>query len=170
MSTWTDLSKWQKFLTQDGCPICNQTPDSRPPTERTIVSLSISRLVADRNTCLKGHCCLVSRPHAVELHDLSDEDSAAFMRDLRVASSALMKATDAIKLNYEIHGNTIPHLHMHLWPRHPGDRFDGEPIDWRTKTTDTYEDGEFESFVETMKETLGIVEQGADGDAATSAP
>jgi diadenosine tetraphosphate (Ap4A) HIT family hydrolase len=22
-----------------------------------------------------------------------------------------------VKLNYEIHGNTIPHLHMHLYPR-----------------------------------------------------
>jgi SAM-dependent methyltransferase len=35
------------------------------------------------------------------------------------------------KLNYEIHGNTIPHLHLHLFPRRPGDRFEGIPIDGR---------------------------------------
>ncbi len=159
MSTWTDTAKWQKLLSQDGCPVCNQTPDSRPPKERTIADLDVTRLVADRNTCMKGHCCLVSKPHAVELHDLSDEESVAFMHDLRMVSSALKKVTDAVKLNYEIHGNTIPHLHMHLWPRRLGDRFEGAPIDWRTKTPDTYKDGEFETFVETMKDTLVDVEQ-----------
>lgn len=29
------------------------------------------------------------------------------------------------KMNYEIHGNTIPHLHMHLSPRTAGDVYVG---------------------------------------------
>jgi diadenosine tetraphosphate (Ap4A) HIT family hydrolase len=33
------------------------------------------------------------------------------------------------KLNYEIHGNTIPHLHLHLYPRTEEDPFVGRPID-----------------------------------------
>ena len=33
------------------------------------------------------------------------------------------------KLNYEIHGNTLPHLHMHLFPRFAGDPFVGRPIE-----------------------------------------
>jgi diadenosine tetraphosphate (Ap4A) HIT family hydrolase len=32
-------------------------------------------------------------------------------------------------MNYEIHGNTLPHLHMHLLPRLPDDGFVGRPID-----------------------------------------
>ena len=32
------------------------------------------------------------------------------------------------KVNYEIHGNTIPHLHMHLYPRYAGDPYEGRPI------------------------------------------
>jgi len=35
-------------------------------------------------------------------------------------------------MNYEIHGNTIPHLHLHLFPRFAGDPFEGRPIDGRT--------------------------------------
>ena len=31
-------------------------------------------------------------------------------------------------MNYEIHGNSIPHLHLHLYPRFPGDPFEGRPI------------------------------------------
>lgn len=32
------------------------------------------------------------------------------------------------KLNYEIHGNTIPHLHVNLYPRYRGDPFEGTPV------------------------------------------
>jgi diadenosine tetraphosphate (Ap4A) HIT family hydrolase len=31
-------------------------------------------------------------------------------------------------MNYEIHGNTIRLLHMHLFPRFDGDPFEGQPI------------------------------------------
>jgi hypothetical protein len=33
------------------------------------------------------------------------------------------------KMNYDIHGHTIPHLHMHLFPRFDGDPFEGGPSD-----------------------------------------
>jgi diadenosine tetraphosphate (Ap4A) HIT family hydrolase len=36
-----------------------------------------------------------------------------------------------MKINYEIHGNTVPHLHVHIFPRHEGDPFVGGPIDPR---------------------------------------
>jgi diadenosine tetraphosphate (Ap4A) HIT family hydrolase len=41
----------------------------------------------------------------------------------------LRSATKARKINYEIHGNTLPHLHVHLFPRFDGDPFEGLPID-----------------------------------------
>ena len=154
MSTWTDADRWQLYKSEQGCPVCNQKPDSRPPGECDIACLRVSRLIADRNTCLKGHCCLVLVPHAVELHDLSDVDAEAFVHDVRKASGVLQAITGAVKINYEIHGNTIPHVHMHLWPRQIGDRFENSPIDWRTKTTDVYAEGEFEAFVVAMRDAM----------------
>ncbi len=38
------------------------------------------------------------------------------------------KAVHPVKMNYEIHGNTIPHLHMHLFPRTPDDPYVGYVI------------------------------------------
>lgn len=36
-----------------------------------------------------------------------------------------------VKMNNEIHGNTLPHLHVHLFPRMRDDPFIGGPIDPR---------------------------------------
>ena len=33
------------------------------------------------------------------------------------------------KMNYEIHGDTVPHLHLHLFPRTLDDPLAGRPID-----------------------------------------
>ena len=76
-----------------------------------------------------GYACLVSRIHAVELHDLTVTQSVAFIQDAHRVSSALSAVTGAVKLNYEIHGNTLPHLHMHFFPRYAGDLFEGRAIE-----------------------------------------
>ena len=101
MSSWNDSAKWRRYLSREGCPVCNQTPETRPATERSIADLSVSRLITDSNTCLKGYCCLVLKPHVIEIYDLSDEDSAAFRRDVKVASLALKRVTATVKINYD---------------------------------------------------------------------
>ena len=154
MTSWNDSAKWQSYLSREGCPVCNQTPETRPPTERSITDLSVSRLIADSYTCLKGYCCLVLKPHVSEIYELSDEESAAFMRDVRVASLALKNVTATVKINYEIHGNTIPHMHMHLYPRQIGDPFENAPVDWRMRTSRLYQEGEFEAVIEQMKKAV----------------
>ena len=154
MSTWKNIAKWEEYASEKGCPVCSQKSDERPPGEGDLATLRVSTLGAVKDTCMKGHCCLVSKPHAVELHDLTDADAIAFMRDIQQASRALQAVTGAIKINYEIHGNTIPHLHMHLWPRQIGDRFEDGPIDWRAKSPATYGEGEFEAFVAAMQDAI----------------
>ncbi len=47
-------------------------------------------------------------------------------------------------MNYEIHGNSLPHFHMHFFPRYRSDRFEGQPIDPRKVAQPVYESGEFE--------------------------
>jgi diadenosine tetraphosphate (Ap4A) HIT family hydrolase len=98
----------------------------------------------------------VFRRHAVELHDLSEGEGAAFMRDIRRLSDALKRATGATKLNYEVHGNTIEHLHMHFYPRYRDDAFQGGPIDPRAVTEPVYVAGEIASFRARLRQALGL--------------
>lgn len=48
-----------------------------------------------------------------------------------LAARVLKTLFSPTKLNYEIHGNTIPHLHLHLFPRYAADPYVGGPIDFR---------------------------------------
>lgn len=97
---------------------------------------------------MPGYVCLVSRIHAVELHDLSAIQAESFMKDVRSVSRALAVATQAVKLNYEIHGNTLPHLHMHFFPRYRGDQFEGRAIEPRTVRQPVYESGRYAALRE----------------------
>ena len=60
------------------------------------------------------------------------------------------KSQGLVKLNYEIHGNTIPHLHVHIFPGYVGDPFEGGPIDPKRIQESPYGTGEFERFKDAL--------------------
>lgn len=94
-----------------------------------IAELEAGHLTTKPDQPVYGYCCLVLKRHAIELHELGEPEAVSFMRDMRRVSCALQSVTGAVKVNLELHGNTIPHLHVHFYPRYVGDRFDGRPID-----------------------------------------
>ncbi len=67
----------------------------------------------------------------VEPFELPADDLASFWDEAMFAARVLKRLFRPMKLNYEIHGNTIPHLHLHLFPRYAGDPYVGGPIDFR---------------------------------------
>ena len=135
------------------CPVCQQQP---PPKELvTILETNASWIEANPKVALKGTCYVLSKKHAVELYELSDEAAFSFIQDVMKTARALKEVTSAAKINYEIHGNTIPHLHMHLFPRYAtGDRFQDGPIDPRKTDPPVYKNNEFYQFVDKMRQSL----------------
>lgn len=152
MSFHHDLPTWRAMCSPDGCPVCRG--DASPSDLVTIVETSTTWLMAQPTVCLRGTCFLLAKPHAVELHDLCESDLLSFMKDVQSAARALLRVTGAVKINYEIHGNTVPHLHLHLFPRYMDDPFPGAPIDYRRTKPPVYEAGEFERFVADLRESL----------------
>jgi diadenosine tetraphosphate (Ap4A) HIT family hydrolase len=73
--------------------------------------------------------CVISKRHAVEPFHLHDAEQVSFFREAMAISGALSQLLHPVKMNYEIHGNTLPHLHMHVFPRQADDAFVGRPID-----------------------------------------
>jgi diadenosine tetraphosphate (Ap4A) HIT family hydrolase len=102
-----------------------------------------------------GYACLVFARHAIELHDLTEAEGSALMRDIRRLSAAISRIVNPVKMNYEVHGNTVPHLHVHFFPRYRGDQFEGGPINPRVAKRPAYKPGEFEHFRKRLKSELG---------------
>jgi diadenosine tetraphosphate (Ap4A) HIT family hydrolase len=94
-----------------------------------LVELPATWVTAERQAPLPGYVCIVSKVHVDEPFQLRGEGRRAFWDDVSKVSEAVQRAAVSPKLNYEIHGNTIAHLHLHLYPRFPGDPFEGGPID-----------------------------------------
>jgi diadenosine tetraphosphate (Ap4A) HIT family hydrolase len=67
-----------------------------------------------------GYCVLVSREHATELSQLGPH-RAAFLEEMSLLARAIEECFHPHKLNYELLGNLVPHLHWHLFPRSAGD-------------------------------------------------
>ena len=149
MSKWTDPNAWAKLCSGETCPICLAGDRSGGLAE-----LEVSSVGFGPTAPMRGYCCLVFRRHVVELHDLTADEAAAYMRDIQRLSPALKLVTGAVKMNYEIHGNTIPHLHTHFFPRYVGDRFEGDPIDPRVVSEQVYAAGEFEELGRRLREAL----------------
>ena len=149
MSNWTDPEKWELWRRAETCPVCLR---GRPSD--LIADLEASYLLAGEDAPMRGYCFLMLKRHAVELYELSAGEAAGFMRDVQRVSKAVHEITGAVKLNYEIHGNTIPHLHLHLFPRYIGDAFEGQPINPRIVSAPVYRPGEFAEFAERLREAL----------------
>ena len=153
MSFHTDYENWQRRTQVQHCPVCNAQP--MPQGMLDIVELPHSWLSAEPVECLQGACHLVAKRHVVELYELDEPDLLALMREVQLCARALHKVTGAVKINYEIHGNTVPHLHVHLYPRYREDPFPGGAIDYTQKRR-WYTDAEFEAFVLSMRKEIAL--------------
>jgi diadenosine tetraphosphate (Ap4A) HIT family hydrolase len=151
MSFHTDMDEWLRMSDPACWPVCQQLPP--PPEMIDIIELPNSWLSAEPVECLWGACHLVAKRHVIELYELNDAELLGLMKEVQACARALKKASGAVKINYEIHGNTLPHLHVHLYPRYVDDPFPGQAIDYHRRKNQ-YAPGEFEVFAEQMKQEI----------------
>lgn len=75
-----------------------------------------------------GYSFVTLKWHSEELYDLTDKDRKNFLEDMSQTARALSDVFHPDKMNYELLGNGMPHLHWHLVPRFVSDPFWGRPI------------------------------------------
>jgi diadenosine tetraphosphate (Ap4A) HIT family hydrolase len=109
-------------MSQDAnCPFCQKfaTPVGWP-AERIIWQFPHSIAVLGQWQYYTGYCLLISREHATELSHL-EEHLAPFLEEMTILAGAIEACFAPHKLNYELLGNQVPHLHWHLFPRSADD-------------------------------------------------
>ncbi|MEG1038977.1 MAG: hypothetical protein RSE94_03545 [Pseudomonas sp.] len=67
---------------------------------------------------LPGYCLLLPDPVVPSLNDLDTDARVSYLLDMTRLGDAVLQATGALRMNYEILGNSEPELHCHLFPRY----------------------------------------------------
>lgn len=81
----------------------------------------------DINPLARGHALVIPKAHGAKLADLPPAHAAALMATTQRLSPALCAAVDAPDATLAVNdgpaaGQEIPHVHLHIVPRRPGDQ------------------------------------------------
>jgi diadenosine tetraphosphate (Ap4A) HIT family hydrolase len=105
-----------------GCAICAEgRPEEQADGVRFFAG-EVTDAYLYRNAIQRGlsHVYFRGR-HVVEPTELEPAESLAFWNELLTAGRLLERVFEPVKLNYQLLGNSVPHLHAHLIPRYADD-------------------------------------------------
>ena len=105
--------------------------------DKVICRLTSGWVVMGDVQFLPGYCLLLPDPVVPSLNDLDAEARATYLLDMARIGDAVLQATGAVRMNYEILGNSEPELHCHLFPRYAAEPEEKRKMpvwfyDWKT--------------------------------------
>jgi diadenosine tetraphosphate (Ap4A) HIT family hydrolase len=113
-------------MTPGDCVMCGKF--GRGGGDLHIAELEASRVFLHEDQFFPGYVLLVLRRHAAELYELSGPERRTLIEEVSRVAEALARAFRPVKMNYELLGNQVPHIHWHLVPRLPTDPAPLRPI------------------------------------------
>lgn len=118
-------------MPKNDCPFCEWLKDMRAKeSHRLVAEMKASWLVLSASQAYRGYCMLICKTHAEELFQLKEDVRKDFFDDAARASEAIYALLKPDKINYEILGNQVRHLHLHIIPRRNSDPVDAKYAIW----------------------------------------
>ena len=114
-------------MSSQSCKACVGT---WPDRSHFIAECELTRAYLHDDQFFPGWTVLVLKRHATELFHLSRDERSRLMEEVSGVAALLAQKWQAVKINYELLGNQLPHIHWHLIPRLPQDPAPLEPV-WR---------------------------------------
>ena len=112
-------------MTAVHCPMCRRWEDDQ---DVRIAAFEHSYAVLHRDQFFPGYTLLFTRQHVTELFHLDRSVRTELMEEVSSVAAALYAAFQPDKINYELLGNMVPHIHWHLVPRFSSDPLWPRPI------------------------------------------
>lgn len=113
---------YNSAMTTPGCPLCDKLERLNDlPGDEVVWRFPHSVALLGPWQYYTGYCVLVSWTHAGELHHLPPTVRHAYLDEMMLLARAIDEEFRPRKLNYELLGNQVPHLHWHLFPRRADD-------------------------------------------------
>jgi diadenosine tetraphosphate (Ap4A) HIT family hydrolase len=140
----------------EGCVIC---ADGRPDDPGWGIRFYAAELVDAylmRTSVQRGYSIVTWRGrHVAEPTELSGEEAAAWWDELVGVGRALERHFQPVKLNYELLGNSVPHLHAHVLPRYADDPRPGWPFPWPDEDPPPFPEADVQRDAGALRSLLG---------------
>ena len=135
------------------CMYCDKN-DAQKEIMIYICDLSVSELYLFKNQATKGRVIVAAKEHINEFHDLSEEQAAAFAKDIRIAAKAVSTAFSPDKINIGMYNDNGKHLHAHIVPKYRGGVDFGTTFQMNPEPAVTLSEKEYTEITEKIKAAL----------------
>jgi diadenosine tetraphosphate (Ap4A) HIT family hydrolase len=138
-------------VTTAPCVLCERVAGDG---DLLIADLDACRAYLNPDQFFPGWVFVVLRWHATELYELSAVERARMIEDVNRMAQAVAMVYQPVKMNYELLGNQVAHIHWHLIPRLAGDPEPRWPV-WRLQHDPTpLPMGEAAERIESLRRAL----------------
>ena len=96
------------------CKICEKI---WPPRDHFIGDLGLTKAYLFEDQFFAGWTVLVLEDHRTELFQLTCEERIGLIEEVSRVGEAMTKIFEVRKINSELLGNQVPHIHWHVIPR-----------------------------------------------------
>jgi diadenosine tetraphosphate (Ap4A) HIT family hydrolase len=139
----------------EGCPMCAQGRPEETEYGTRILAGEVSDAYLQKAGIQRGYTISIWRGrHVAEPTELSDDEATAYWLEVLRVGRALETHLQPVKLNYDLLGNSLPHLHTHVIPRYGDDPRPGWPFPFPTEESPPHDDAEFQADVEVLRSLL----------------
>ena len=133
------------------CPMCNRWSDV---SGLGMIPLKHSFVILNRDQFFPGYVLLFTREHVTELFHLKPRMRGALMEEGSRVAQALQTVFQPDKINYELLGNMVAHMHWHLVPRFATDPLWPRPIWSQAHEELLLTPDEYQSRIELIRKAL----------------
>lgn len=98
--------------------------------DRWIANFQFTVACLNEDQFFPGYTLLILKRHATELYHLERDERTGMIEELNHLAKALATVFQPVKVNYELLGNQVPHIHWHVIPRAANDPLPSWPV-WR---------------------------------------
>jgi len=103
----------------------------------------------------RGYSIVIWRGrHVAEPTELAPDEATAYWLELLRVGQALEQHLQPVKMNYDVLGNSLPHLHTHVVPRYPDDPRPGWPFPFPEDEQAPHPDPELRADVTALRAML----------------
>ena len=120
---------WPEQVAGRDCSMCAAGRPERDTYGLRIAAGIYSDAYLQRAAVQRGYTLVIWRGrHVAEPTELGDDEAAGYWLEVLTVARVLMTHYKPLKMNYEVLGNSLLHLHTHLVPRYEVDPAPGRPF------------------------------------------